>query len=51
MMSLLIRKQGTLKAMKGCKWGGVFQGQDLDNESSHKNFGRFLFAILKTICL
>lgn len=51
MMSLVIRDHGTLIAMKGSKWEGVFQGQDLNNESSHKNFRRFLFAILKTTCL
>lgn len=50
-MSLVIREHGTLKAMKGCKWEGVFQGQDLDNETTHKIFGRFFSAILKRTCL
>lgn len=44
-MSPVIRECGTLKAMKGCKWEGAFQGQDPDNETSYKDFGRFLFAV------
>lgn len=50
-MSPVKKDHGTLTAMQGCKWEGVFQGWDLHNEISHKNFGRFFFAILKTTCL